>query len=162
MPITIRRATATDTDALVERRWEFRATLHGAVESHDAFVERCGVWMRDRLTTDSTWRCWVAVADAEIVGSIWVQLVEKIPNPNDDCERFGYVSSVYVSPELRGAGVGSMLLEEALAWCDAYPLDSVILWPSVKSRPLYERHGFREAATLMERRRPGSVDYNAR
>lgn len=162
MPIVIRPAIPADVEALVALRWDFRATLHGATESRNAFTARSSQWMRERLAADSGWRCWVAADGDRLVGNLWVQLVEKIPNPNDDCERFGYVSSVYVDPAARRAGIGSRLLEAALAWCDAWPLDSVILWPSVKSRSLYERHGFREAATLMERRRPGSVDLNAR
>jgi len=87
------------------------------------------------------------------VGSIWLQLIEKLPNPVGHPGFHGYVSSVYVVPELRNAGIGSALLEACLAEADGLELDAVFLWPTERSRRLYQRHGFVVPDDLLERRR---------
>jgi len=37
-----------------------------------------------------------------------------------------------------------------LDWCRAREVHAVILWPSEKSRTLYERHGFAVRSDLLE------------
>ena len=55
---------------------------------------------------ESRWLCWVAERDGALVGNVWMQLLEKIPNPVARPEWHGYVSSFFVLPEHRGAGIG--------------------------------------------------------
>jgi ribosomal protein S18 acetylase RimI-like enzyme len=145
----IRAAVPGDADRLAELRWEFRVARAPVQEDHDAFLRRCAAWMRRELGTEAVWRAWVAVAGAEIVGQIWVQTINKMPNPVAERERHAYVSNAYVRPEYRG-GAGSRMLEAALAWARAEKMDRVILWPSARSVTLYERHGFTHHGDVME------------
>lgn len=149
--LTIRPANASDAPRLARLRYDFRAEMHEATESRAGFVRRCEAWMTDRLHDGSRWRCWVAERDGAILGGVWVQLVEKIPNPSDEPEEHVYISNVYVRAGERGSGIGSALLGEALRWCDARPVHSVILWPSERSRTLYERLGFTATRGILER-----------
>jgi hypothetical protein len=41
-------------------------------------------------------------------------------------------------------------METALAHCRESRVDSVILWPTARSRTLYARHGFSEPTDMME------------
>ena len=107
------------------------------------FVARCTGWMAGRLGGGGAWRCWVAEDHGKIVGTVWLGLFEKIPNPVAEPEWHGYVSNLYVLPEWRGHATGGALLAAALQECDTRRLDAVILWPTPESRSLYERHGFR-------------------
>jgi GNAT superfamily N-acetyltransferase len=109
--------------------------------------------MAGRLADGSAWRCWVADDHGTIVGTVWLGLFEKIPNPVAEPEMHGYVSNLYVQPERRGHGMGGALLAAAMQACDARRVDAVILWPTPESRSLYERHGFAVRDDLMERRR---------
>jgi GNAT superfamily N-acetyltransferase len=108
--------------------------------------------MRRGLAAGSAWRCWVAEADATLVGTVWLQLLDKLPNPVAEPERHGYVSSLYVRHAFRGAGVGSALLETCLRACEKAGVDAVLLWPTPESRNLYLRHGFAAREDLLERR----------
>lgn len=110
--------------------------------------------MRDRLSRNTGWRAWVAARreTKELVGTLWLQLVEKLPNPGQEAERHAYVTSVYVEAELRNAGVGSRLIEGALAACRDLEVDTVFLWPSARSRPLYARHGFAVTDDILSQR----------
>jgi GNAT superfamily N-acetyltransferase len=145
----IRPASPADADALASLRWEFRAGRAPTIESRDAFVKRCAVWMARELAPEQAWRAWVAVTDAAIVGHVWVQTIEKIPNPVQEGERHAYLSNFYVQPSARG-GTGTRMLETALAWARANGIDRVILWPSARRITLYERHGFRHQGDVME------------
>jgi GNAT superfamily N-acetyltransferase len=146
---TIRPATPADAARLAELRWEFRAGRDPAVETHDAFVDRCAAWMSGELS-GSGWRAWVAADGDAIVGQVWALLIQKLPNPIGERDRHVYLSNLYVQPAARG-GVGTALLETVLDWASANGADSVILWPSGRSVTLYGRHDFRRD-DVMERK----------
>ena len=150
MPHTIRRATPADAAALAALRYDFRAAVNPPVEGEDVFVQRCAAWMRPRLAADGPWLCWLLEREGVPAGQIWLQLIEKLPNPAPELELHGYITNVYVAPEARGHGAGEALLETALAHCRSAGVDSVILWPTARSRTLYARHGFAVRDDLME------------
>jgi GNAT superfamily N-acetyltransferase len=147
--IAIREAAPSDAAALADLRWEFRAGRDAAVEPREVFVERCAEWMRRELTAGTPWRAWVAVRDNRIIGQVWLDTLQKIPNPIAERERHAYLSNLYVQPAERG-GIGVRLLETALAWTAANGVDRVVLWPSERSVTLYARHGFTRAGDVME------------
>ena len=47
-----------------------------------------------------------------------------------------------VEPELRDEGLGSRMLEVVLAWARERGVEEIIVWPSERSYPFYERAGF--------------------
>jgi GNAT superfamily N-acetyltransferase len=145
----IRAAAVADARALAELRWEFRTTGYDANEAHDTFVRRCTAWMLRELQDASSWKVWAAVDDEEIVGQVWLHVIEKIPNPIAELERLAYVSNLYVRPSARG-GIGTRLLEGVLDWCRANEIDRVVLWPTKRSMTLYMRHGFARDGDVME------------
>lgn len=146
---TIRAATAGDAESLAALRWEFRADRQPLLESQHDFVKRCAAWMREELGAGNRWRAWIAERDGRIVGQIWVQVIEKLPNPNGEGRRHAYVSNLFVQPAARG-GVGTRLLEAALDHARANGVDRVVLWPSERSVTLYARRGFSRDAGVIE------------
>ena len=146
----IRVARVSDALELAKLRYAFRSSTGKAIEDENAFVERCKPWMAERLNKGSLWRCWVAEGDQTLIGSLWLQLIEKIPNPTSEREYHAYITSVYVFDWARGKGVGSELLSTALTWCKSAGAHAVILWSRERSRPLYERHGFAVHSDLLE------------
>jgi hypothetical protein len=65
-------------------------------------------------------------------------------------ERFGWVSMLLVDPALRGCGIGSALLREALRLLE--DVGTVRLDASPAGKALYERHGFQEEYPLVRMR----------
>lgn len=149
--LTIRRATVDDAEALARLRWEFRAAIDPPNEAEDAFVARCAAWMRARLGDDS-WRAWVVNAEGEIVGTAWLNLMEKMPNPVAEPESYGYVTNVYLRAHLRGQGAGARLMAAIVDECAAAGIEAAMLWPTARSRTLYRRFGFEGDGPLMVRR----------
>lgn len=154
----IRRAVLDDAPALADLRYRFRAEMGTPVEDRTRFLARCQAWMGDRLRTGGAWSCWLAARTGETAGAVWLQLLEKIPNPVGEPELHGYLSSLFVDPAHRGRGLGSALIEACLAACQARGVDAVFLWPTPSSRPLYRRHGFDVRDDLLERRFERAID----
>jgi len=138
----IRTATRDDASVLARLRYRFRIEHGEPIETEEAFVDRCANWMADRLGASPQWRCWVAEQPSGIVGNLWLQLMEKLPNPVSEPEHHAYITNVYVLPDCRNGGVGALLLEAALDWCRNSEIDAIFLWPSDRSRSFYMRYGF--------------------
>lgn len=145
----IRRALPGDAEALARLRFAFRLERRAATEDEDAFVSRCSNWMRPRLRGDSRWTAWLAERESRIVGHVWLQIVEKIPNPGPESEHHAYLSNFFVMPNERNAGVGARLLNAAVAYCRSCGVDTVFLWPTEQSLPLYRRTGFDEPRDMI-------------
>src|SRR5882672_726080 len=139
--VNIRLATESDAPMLANFRYAFRSRTGPAQDSEIEFVQRCSLWMQERLHQGSPWRCWIAERNHVPIGHLWAQLLEKIPNPSPEPEHHAYLTNFYVRQDARGRGVGSTLLSAALDWCRACEVHAVILWPTEQSRSLYLRHG---------------------
>lgn len=149
--IEVRQAGSRDAGAMAALRYAFRTELEAPAESRQQFIERTTAWLAERLEAGS-WTGWLADERDEPAGLVLVQLVEKVPNPVVEPESLGYVSSLYVRPRSRGRGAGDALLRTALEFCRGHGVDTVVLWPSPRSIPLYQRHGFRRQGDVMELR----------
>ena len=148
--IDIRLAVALDAPSLAALRYDFRSSNRAAIEEKSKFVERCAVWMAQNLKEGSSWQCWVAEHEQNLIGTLWLKLIEKIPNPAAEPECHGYISNFYLSESWRGQGIGSRLLATVLDWCKSHRVHTVILWPTEQSRRLYERYGFAVHSDLLE------------
>jgi GNAT superfamily N-acetyltransferase len=148
MHAEIKPATSRDAHILAELRYEFRSAITPARESASDFIARCERWMVERLRSndrgsrDNNWRAWLALCEEVPCGTVWLHRFEKLPNPVAEREAHGYITSLFVKPDARGGGVGTALLGTALSTCQSLGIDSVILWPTPRSRSLYRRHGF--------------------
>ena len=160
--LSVRPAIAADALVLARFRYEFRAAIAPPSEDETTFVARCLAWVSHRLGADRSWRAWVAESRAVVVGTVWLQLIEKMPNPSDEPEMHGYITNLFVRDHARGEGLGNALLAAALEECEIRHVDAVILWPTPRSRSLYERHGFAVGDDLMERRLPDSSQKQTR
>jgi GNAT superfamily N-acetyltransferase len=149
--LKIRLAQPSDAGILARLRYQFRTELDPPVEAEEVFIRRCTEWMAQQLR-GAAWSCWVAVLEDVAVGTLWLQLIEKLPNPVGHRDYHGYVTSVYVVPHLRNAGIGSALLQACVREAESRRLDALFLWPTERSRPLYQKHGFRVRGDLLERR----------
>ena len=158
----VRRAGPGDARAMAVMRYDFRIELGEPVETKPEFVERATAWLARRLELGS-WTGWLALDQEQPIGLVLAHLIEKVPNPVVEPESLGYVSSLYVRPERRGRGVGDTLLRTAVDFCRDHGVESVVLWPSPRSVPLYQRHGFRHQGDVMELRwaAPGPPELRA-
>ena len=83
----------------------------------------------------------VSSDDAAVIAGHTILRVNAMP----DGRRYGLVSTTYVDPAHRRAGIADVLLDRGEAWIRAQGLDEAATWTSaanVKLIRLYEKHGF--------------------
>ena len=145
----IRLAAGDDVAQLAELRYEFRSNLAAPIEDRAEFLDRCEAWMKERLG-DGHWHCWVAEDDGRLIGNVWIQIVDKIPTPTDEPEEHAYLTNFFVLESARGRGIGSEMMTRVLEWSAKKQVHAVFLWPTTRTRALYERHGFRADGDVMQ------------
>ena len=69
-------------------------------------------------------------------------VVVKMPKPNRLHDTFGYVTNVYTRPAYRNQGIGSELMRHVIEWAGGLDMENLLVWPSERSIPFYERAGF--------------------
>lgn len=131
-------------------RWRFKVEEDGGgvLLDEGEFIAECEAWLRTRLA--GQWRGWLAEVGGRPCGQVFVSLVEKFPSPYPGSEALGYVTNFYVTPEHRNRGLGKALLDEVNTYARAHQLDTLIVWPSERSAPLYHRCGFDLPVELLE------------
>lgn len=93
--------------------------------------------------------CWLAEVDGEPAGMVNLAVFTRMPRPGKPDSSWGYLGNAYVRPGHRDRGVGSALVAALLAYARAQGLVRVVLSPSARSVPFYERAGFHRADELM-------------
>jgi GNAT superfamily N-acetyltransferase len=150
--LSVRDATLEDIPALARLRWEFRRE-HGDVSPNASFEEFGGRFLsfaREALR-DDRWRAQVAERDGRLVGTMWLQLVPKVPAPSAQGDLIGYVTNAYVKPEEREHGVGRLLLDRLVEIAGTLPVEFLMTWPTQRSEPFYERAGFERSGSMWQR-----------
>jgi GNAT superfamily N-acetyltransferase len=147
----VRRARPADAPALAELRWRFKQEDEGLREAPDAarMLHRTEIWIRNRLT-GGRWLAWVAQTAEAIHGHVFLQPVERMPDPGGDPAPIGYVTNFYVTPGHRDRGIGTALVRALIDHARAEAFDTLIVWPSERSATLYQRTGFRTPDELLE------------
>jgi GNAT superfamily N-acetyltransferase len=138
-----RLAESLDAPKLANLRWGLRTDddpLRDAA-TKARFIQEFVAWMGS--TPDKDLVHWVAEQDGELIGVISVRIIHKLPSPEDSDGRFGYLTNTYVLPEHRNNGVGTALLVAVKNWAVGERLELLVVWPSDRAYPFYERGGYR-------------------
>jgi predicted HAD superfamily Cof-like phosphohydrolase/GNAT superfamily N-acetyltransferase len=156
--VTVRVTSRADVPALAALRRAWAAEQGGGPGDEDRFEERFAEWCAVEEPRRVTW---IAEVDGEPAGMVNLAIFERMPWPERSPSRWGYLSNAYVPAMYRSRGIGARLVMTLVEYADQARLARVVLSPSARSVPLYERCGFGAAHMLMARvRRAGgeSVD----
>ncbi|WP_037955334.1 GNAT family N-acetyltransferase [Streptomyces sulphureus] len=147
----VRRAQATDAHQLARLRWEFKQEEHGGGHAEARPEARAAAWISERLGS-GRWLAWVAECDAGIRGHVFLNLVERVPEPYEENTPIGYVTNFYVDVRYRNRGFGTALLRAVREHAGERGVDVLFVWPSERSVPIYRRAGFRPPGEMLEAR----------
>ena len=122
----------------------------GPVED-PGFEERFDAWL---LTEQEQRLIWLGFVDGAPVGMVNVLVFTRMPKPGRGPSRWGYLANFYVRREHRNSGIGAAMLQALTDHADHAGFVRIVLSPSDRSIPYYERAGFREAYDLLIRPQP--------
>jgi GNAT superfamily N-acetyltransferase len=148
--VSFRRAVVDDAGVLARLRWHSADVEQTRGREMGAeFAARFGEFVRAAVESEE-WVIWVAQRDGGVIGHAYVAVAGMVPRPGRLARKWGYVSGLYVEPEERGNGVGSVLVRRAVEWAKGDGLESLVLSAEEGRVALYERAGFVSSADLME------------
>ena len=146
----IRRAEYADLAAIVQLRREWTREEDGDIPAPD-FEENLTAWFGREWSRRIMW---LAEEGGRPVGMMNLAIYERMPRPGRALSRWGYLGNVFVLAAYRNRGIGSQLVSAALNYADRNGFVRVVLSPTERSVPLYERAGFGPADALMLRTPP--------
>ncbi|MBA0127624.1 GNAT family N-acetyltransferase [Haloechinothrix sp. YIM 98757] len=146
--IAIRPATGDELGAVAELRWDWVLENGGLpAVTREEFTKSFASWARENAVTH---RCVVMVRDDEIIGMAWLAVVQRVPTPHSPARASGDLQSVYIVPEERGNGLGSLLIDAVLRLAHDRGLERVTVHSSVRAIPAYSRRGFVTSPRLLQ------------
>jgi GNAT superfamily N-acetyltransferase len=145
--IVIRRAGHADVAALAMLRSAWTREWGGAGDD-PGFSARFAAWFAEEAARRVTW---LAEADGRAVGMVNLAVFERMPQPGRAPSRWGYLANAFVLAAHRDLGIGGRLLGALLSYADEHDFARVVLNPSERAIPLYQRAGFQPASDLLIR-----------
>ncbi len=133
--VLVRVAGAADVAAVAS----LRSAWHPGDEDPGGFEERMAAWLAgegDRRTT------WLAALGGSPVGMASLFEYRRMPRPGQPDARWGYVGNVFVREDVRGRGIGSLLLRALVAAADERGYARLVLSPSPRAVAFFRRAGF--------------------
>jgi GNAT superfamily N-acetyltransferase len=143
--ISVRVAGADDVPALAWLRREWTGEVGGAADD-PGFEERFAAWCASEAGRRLIW---IAEADGAPIGMVNLALFERMPRPGVAPSRWGYLANAFVLAAYRDRGVGRLLMDALLDHARTAGLVRVVLSPTERSVPFYERAGFGPADMLL-------------
>ena len=147
----VRIAGPADAPALAALRRAWTEEQHGPVPD-DGFEARFAGWLERESARRVTW---LAELAGEPAGMVNLTVFDRMPQPGRDPGRWGYLGNAFVLASRRNQGIGSLLMDALLGYADEHGYVRVVLHPSERAIPLYERFGFSGWESLLVRHLPG-------
>ena len=146
----VRVATWEDRVAVAALRRAWTEENAGRAVGDDDFEQRFDAWLEREQDQRVTW---LGLAGGEPVGMVNLLVFTRMPRPGQtQPSQWGYLANCYVRPEHRNGGLGARMLDALTSYADERGFVRVVLSPSERSVPFYERGGFVPATSLMVRR----------
>jgi GNAT superfamily N-acetyltransferase len=147
MEPVIRRAVDADVPAIARLRRDWTQEQLGGSADPD-FEQRFAAWYAQEASRRIIW---LAEVDGYVVGMVNLAVFERMPRPGRPASCWGYLGNAFVLAEHRNQGIGQRLLDALLDHADRNGFARVVLSPSERSIPFYQRAGFGAADVLMVR-----------
>ena len=151
--VTVRTATPDDVPVIAGLRRAWTEENAGQPIEDPSFDDVFAEWFAREADQRVTW---LAEHDGRALGMLNLLVFTRMPRPRAAAApphpaQWGYVANVYVVPADRDRGIGRLLLDAVTAHADAHGFARLVLSPSERSVPLYERAGFAPATSLLLR-----------
>lgn len=144
-------AEAADAPALAALRRAWTAENDGNA-ADDGFEARFLDWYEREVGRRVSW---LAEISGDPVGMMNMVIFERMPRPGRGTGTWGYLANAFVLAPHRDRGIGGRLLAALLAYADDADYARVVLRPSARAIPFYQRAGFTADHDLLVRHHGG-------
>jgi GNAT superfamily N-acetyltransferase len=148
----IRPATASDADAFVAHRIALYREA-GDIPPCDA-ADSLAFAIRQAFVdgiANGSCLAWVATSgQGDVAGSAAMQIVPRLPSPQNRSSLEGYVAQLFILPAWRRRGIGSALMKAVIASARHRYLGRIRLHSTKEGLAMYERLAFRVRTNDME------------
>jgi len=148
----IRIADSTDGEAIAALRQTWTAEDQGDV-ADPGFEARFLDWYERESARRISW---LAELSGQPVGMMNLALFERMPRPGHETGTWGYLANAFVLAPYRNHGIGAELLAALLAYADGQGYIRVLLRPTERAIPFYQRAGFTADGGFLVRYPPRS------
>lgn len=136
---TIRQATITDIDILVDLRLRFLKEIGYAGKGVANAIRD---YMLDAIPRGQ-FAAWIAEADSEIIATSGLVFNQKVPHGRNPSGREGFVLNIYTLPEWRGRGIATALMKTIVQHVRQQGVTCIRLHTSDDGAGIYRKLGFR-------------------
>ena len=151
MDITVRQASVSEIDKLLEWRMEVLRNVFGISETNN--VPDLYVANREYYLGSIPSGGHIAVfaeIDGTTAGCGGLCLYREMPSPDNPTGRCAYLMNVYTRKEYRNQGVGKTVVEWLVNYAKKQGITKIYLETSDCGRPLYENLGFKDMKDYMK------------
>ena len=149
----IRLAEEKDFLQLAHMRWELKKeddAIYGednikGIESDEFIKEYINF-----LKTESVYKIFVMEKNKQIIATMFVTMIRKVPKPNKKESYIAYLTNVYTLKEYRNQGVGTEMLSYIKNSLKQNRCENIIVWPSDKAIEWYVRNEFKSENEILE------------
>jgi GNAT superfamily N-acetyltransferase len=139
---TLRRATPDDAPLITAQRHQMFAdnelTTEAAYHAMDLTFEP---WVRERLT-DGRYVGLFLEEEQTLLAACGIFFADFPPHYLDPNPLRAYLLNFYTSPQARGRGLATQLLQQAVDLCKEKNVHVITLHASKFGKPIYEKFGF--------------------
>lgn len=140
--VEVRPAQPAEWSAVGGLRWDSLLENGGVPDSsRDDFAGRFAEWAAGHGGHE----CFVAVEGDEVLGMMWLAVVDRVPSARSFERASGDLQCAFVVPGRRNAGIGGRLIAAVLARAAELGLERVTVHSSPRAVPIYKRYGFSSA-----------------
>jgi ribosomal protein S18 acetylase RimI-like enzyme len=148
--LTFRPARVSDLDLIVRQRRDMFADNGHPEALLEPMVVAFRAWLAPRLAAGAYFGWIVEDVAGEPVAGLGMMAIDWGPHPlHPRQDKRGYITNVYVKPQLRGVGVARRLMTLATEEGRRRGLDLMVLHASAMGRPLYEQLGWVAGSEMM-------------
>lgn len=144
--VVIRQAGDDDTMRLAALRRAWSEEQAEEPLGDEGFEERFAEWYAVSRRV-----AFLAEVDGRLVGMMYLAIFDRMPRPGQAATCWGYLGNAFVLAAHRNRNIGAALVDALVAHARALGCVRIVLSPSERSVPFYERAGFGPATMLMAR-----------
>lgn len=145
----VRPARIDDLSAVADLRWRWtlESNKETPVTTREQFEAHFVAWAQANAASHT---CFVLLRAAKVIGMAWLAVTERVPTPAALHRAAGDMQCVYVVPEERNSGLGSLLVDAVHELATELGLERVTVHSSSRAVSAYARRGYEVSPRLLQ------------